>query len=80
MIKQYDIHGLVFGSNRSCKPYSIMQMDLQKRLTKEFDIPAIMIDVDHADVRKYSEENIFVRMEALIENIVQNQNNITIQN
>ncbi len=73
MIRRYDIHGLVFGSNRSCKPYSIMQMDLQKRLSAEFDIPAIMIDVDHADVRKYSEENVFVRLEALIENVALNQ-------
>ncbi|MBW1813565.1 MAG: 2-hydroxyacyl-CoA dehydratase [Deltaproteobacteria bacterium] len=73
MIKRYDIHGLVFGSNRSCKPYSIMQMDLQRRLSKDFNIPATMIDVDHADVRKYSEETVFVRLEALIENIVQDQ-------
>ncbi len=73
MIEKYRIDGLIFGSNRSCKPYSIMQMDLQKRLAEEFNIPAIMIDVDHADCRKYSEENVFVRMEALIENVVQNK-------
>jgi len=73
MVEKYRIDGLIFGSNRSCKPYSIMQMDLQKRLTEEFNIPAIMIDVDHADCRKYSEENVFVRMEALIESVVQNK-------
>ncbi len=51
---------------------TVMQMDLRKRLTKEFYIPDIMIDVDHADVRRYSEVNMFLRVEALIESIVQN--------
>ncbi len=73
MIRTYRIDGLIFGSNRSCKPYSIMQMDLQKRLSEEFNIQAIMIDVDHADIRKYSEENVFVRMEDLIESIARSK-------
>jgi benzoyl-CoA reductase/2-hydroxyglutaryl-CoA dehydratase subunit BcrC/BadD/HgdB len=65
----YGIDGFVFASNRSCKVYSIMQMDLQKWLTESLGIPSVMIDVDHADVRKYSEESAFLRMEALLENI-----------
>lgn len=67
--KHYSIDGFVFASNRSCKVYSVMQMDLQKRITEELGIPSTMIDVDHADVRKYNEENAFLRIEALLENI-----------
>jgi benzoyl-CoA reductase/2-hydroxyglutaryl-CoA dehydratase subunit BcrC/BadD/HgdB len=67
--RHYGIDGFVFASNRSCKVYSVMQMDVQKRITEELKIPSVMIDVDHADVRKYSEENAFLRMEALLENI-----------
>lgn len=69
MIERFSLNGLVFASNRSCKVYSVMQMDLKRRLAREFDIPAVMIDVDHADVRKYSEENVFVRLEAMLEQI-----------
>ena len=63
------IDGLVFASNRSCKVYSIMQMDEQRHLSSKYDIPAVMIDIDHADARKYSEANAFLRIEALLEKI-----------
>jgi len=69
MIERFSLNGLVFASNRSCKVYSVMQMDLKRRLARDFGIPAVMIDVDHADVRKYSEENVFLRLEAMIEQI-----------
>ena len=65
----YGIDGFVFASNRSCKVYSVMQMDLQKWITEDLGIPSIMIDVDHADVRKYNEESAFLRIEALLESI-----------
>ncbi|HQJ08006.1 MAG TPA: 2-hydroxyacyl-CoA dehydratase family protein [Deltaproteobacteria bacterium] len=63
------IDGVVFASNRSCKVYSLMQMDQMRHMKEELGIPCIMIDVDHADVRKYSEETTFTRLEALIEMI-----------
>jgi benzoyl-CoA reductase/2-hydroxyglutaryl-CoA dehydratase subunit BcrC/BadD/HgdB len=44
-----------------------MQMDMLKRLTERLGIPSVMIDVDHADIRKYSEESVFTRIEALLE-------------
>jgi len=67
MIERYDIHGLVFASNRSCKVYSIMQMDLQRRLTRNLGLPAVMVDVDHADVRKYNEANFMLKVETMLE-------------
>jgi len=63
------VDGVVFASNRSCKVYSIMQMDLLDRVTRECGVPAVMIDVDHADARAYSEEGAFTRIEALLESI-----------
>ena len=63
------IDGVVFASNRSCKVYSLMQMDQMRRIRDELGIPCVMIDVDHADERKYSEEAAFTRMEALLEMI-----------
>ncbi len=69
VIEQLGIDGVVFASNRSCKVFSIMQMDEERRVKEEFGIPAVMIDVDHADVRKFSQENVYVRLEALLESI-----------
>jgi benzoyl-CoA reductase/2-hydroxyglutaryl-CoA dehydratase subunit BcrC/BadD/HgdB len=69
MIERFAIDGLVFASNRSCKVYSVMQMDLRKRLAENLEIATVMIDVDHADERKYSEENSFLQIEAMLESI-----------
>ncbi|RJP87691.1 MAG: 2-hydroxyacyl-CoA dehydratase [Desulfobacteraceae bacterium] len=68
-VQKLNIDGIVFASNRSCKPYSITQMDQQKLMTGQFGVPSVMIEVDHADARKYSRESTFTRLEALIEAI-----------
>lgn len=44
-------------------------MDLAEHIKRELLIPCIMIDFDHADERKYSESNAFLRMETLLEAI-----------
>lgn len=69
VIEKNAIDGVVFASNRSCKVYSLMQMDQMRRIREELGIPCVMIDVDHADVRKYSEETALTRLEALLEMI-----------
>ncbi len=74
-ISELTIDGIIFASNRSCKPYSITQMDQQKRISEHLGIPATMIEVDHADVRKYSEANAFLRIEALLETIEAHRKN-----
>lgn len=68
-INEFNIDGVVFASNRSCKVYSLMQIDLQKKVTRELGVPSVFIDVDHADPRKYSEETTFTRLEALLEKL-----------
>jgi benzoyl-CoA reductase/2-hydroxyglutaryl-CoA dehydratase subunit BcrC/BadD/HgdB len=55
VVKELNIDGIVFASNRSCKPYSVTQLDQQKLMSDQFRVPSVMIDVDHADARKYSE-------------------------
>lgn len=68
-IKRLSIDGIVYASNRSCKPYSVTQLDQQKIMSTRFGIPSVVIEVDHADVRKYSKEATFTRLEALLEMI-----------
>ncbi|WP_449246655.1 2-hydroxyacyl-CoA dehydratase subunit D [Desulfarculus baarsii] len=69
LIERYGVDGVIFGSNRSCKVYSVMQMDLQRLMAARCGAPAVMIELDHADGRKYSEEAAFLRIEALLEAI-----------
>jgi benzoyl-CoA reductase/2-hydroxyglutaryl-CoA dehydratase subunit BcrC/BadD/HgdB len=63
------IDGIVFASNRSCKPYSLIQMDQQRRMADNFGVPSVMIDVDHADARKYTREVTFTRLGAFLEQL-----------
>ncbi len=71
IIKNVGIDGVILASNRSCKVYSIMQMDLQRMITENLGIPCAMIDMDHADIRKYDEESAFLRIESLLDVIDQ---------
>ncbi len=69
MIDKYDVDGIVMHSNRSCKPYSFGQLDIQKIVEKERGIPSLMIEADMVDERSFSESQIETRIDAFIEMI-----------
>lgn len=69
-IRQYDVDGLVMHSNRSCKPYSFGQYDIQNLLQDE-DIPVLMIEADMTDERKFSESQVEARIDAFMEVVKQ---------
>lgn len=68
-VEWFGADGVVFASNRSCKVFSLMQHDLMRHVIKKCKVPAVMIDLDHADARKYSESESFLRLTALTETI-----------
>ncbi len=65
-IRKFDVDGLVMHSNRSCKPYSFGQYDIQN-LIKDMDIPVLMIEADMTDDRKFSESQVEARIDAFME-------------
>jgi len=67
MIEEYGLDGVILHSDRSCKPYSIGQMDQRDRLIRECSLPAILLEADHNDPRAYSEEQVANRLDAFIE-------------
>jgi benzoyl-CoA reductase/2-hydroxyglutaryl-CoA dehydratase subunit BcrC/BadD/HgdB len=67
MIIKYNADGLVMHSNRSCKPYSLGQYDLQRMVMKELDIPTLTIEADMVDQRAFSESQIETRIDAFME-------------
>jgi benzoyl-CoA reductase/2-hydroxyglutaryl-CoA dehydratase subunit BcrC/BadD/HgdB len=67
MIGAYHLDGVILHSDRSCKPYSIGQMDQRDRLIREHGIPALLMEADHSDSRAYAEEQVANRLSAFIE-------------
>ena len=67
MIDKYDVDGVVLHSNRSCKPYSFGQLDIQKIVEKERGIPCLMIESDMTDERSFSESQVSTRIDAFME-------------
>ena len=67
MVDKYDVDGLVIHSNRSCKPYSLGQYDIQRIVEAKKGIPSLIIEADMCDERMFSESQIETRIEAFIE-------------
>jgi len=67
MIADFQIDGAILHSDRSCKPYSMGQMDQRDRLMRDLDVPALLLEADHADPRAFAEEQVANRLHAFIE-------------
>lgn len=67
MVKDFHLDGVILHSDRSCKPYSIGQMDQRDRLMKTLNVPALLLESDHNDPRIFSEKQVTTRLEAFAE-------------
>lgn len=67
MIDEYQLDGVILHSDRSCKPYSIGQMDQRDNLWKQHQTPALLLEADHNDLRAFSEQPVANRLDAFVE-------------
>ncbi len=67
MVEEYGLDGVILHSDRSCKPYSIGQMDQRDRLIREVGVPALLLEADHNDPRAFAEEQVANRLAAFVE-------------
>lgn len=67
MVRDFDLDGVILHSDRSCKPYSIGQVDQRTQLVTGLDIPALLLEADHNDTRVFSEEQVATRLSAFVE-------------
>jgi len=67
MVGEFSIDGVILHSDRSCKPYSLGQIDQRRRLAEELGVPALLLDADHNDPRMFAVEQATTRLEAFIE-------------
>lgn len=65
--RDYSVDGAVLHSDRSCKPYSIGQVDLKEKLAEELGIRVLLLEADHGDPRAYSREQGENRLTAFME-------------
>ncbi len=66
-IRFYDVQGFVMHSNRSCKPYSLGQMDIMEIVRKKTGIPVLMLEADMTDPRSFSRSQAQTRIDAFME-------------
>lgn len=64
---EYQVDGAILHSDRSCKPYSIGQVDLRARLAQEASLRVLLLEADHNDPRAYSAEQGETRLQAFME-------------
>ena len=67
LIADFGCDGAILHSDRSCKPYSLGQMDQRDHLVANVGVPALLLEADHSDPRSYSDEQGTARLEAFME-------------
>jgi benzoyl-CoA reductase/2-hydroxyglutaryl-CoA dehydratase subunit BcrC/BadD/HgdB len=65
--RDYAVDGAILHSDRSCKPYSIGQVDLRERLASELGIRVLLLEADHNDPRSWAAEPGENRLAAFME-------------
>lgn len=58
IIKDYQVDGIIFHSNRSCRMASMGQYELKQRLYDELGVPGAIFESDFVDPRSYSDEHV----------------------
>lgn len=70
LIKQYEVDGIVFHSDRSCKPYSLVQPELSKLIRDNLGVPSLIIESDHNDQSGYDRNKVIERIKEFSEMII----------
>ena len=58
LVEMYEADGFIMHSNRSCKPYSLGQLDLKREVTRLTGKPGLLIEADHTDSRSYTPKQV----------------------
>lgn len=67
MAQNFSLDGVILHSDRSCKPYSLGQIDQRDRLSREDGLASLLLEADHNDPRSFSQEQAGARIEAFME-------------
>lgn len=70
LVEQYKVDGVVMHSDRSCKPYSLVQPELAKLAREKLSVPSLIIESDHNDQSGYDRNKVIERMKDFIDIII----------
>lgn len=63
----YQLDGIIYHSNRSCKLMDFRQYEVQRRVEERTGIPSVIFDGDQTDPRAFSLAQYETRVQALVE-------------
>jgi benzoyl-CoA reductase/2-hydroxyglutaryl-CoA dehydratase subunit BcrC/BadD/HgdB len=67
LIEGYGVDGVVFHSDRSCKPFSLVQVELKRLLQERKGIPGLLLEGDHNDQRLFERERGMKQLHSFLE-------------
>jgi benzoyl-CoA reductase/2-hydroxyglutaryl-CoA dehydratase subunit BcrC/BadD/HgdB len=67
LVERFGVDGMVFHSNRSCKPYSLGQYELLEEIGRRTGVPGLILEADMCDTRFYADEPIKNRIQAFLD-------------
>jgi benzoyl-CoA reductase/2-hydroxyglutaryl-CoA dehydratase subunit BcrC/BadD/HgdB len=67
LVERFDVDGMVFHSNRSCKPYSLGQYEVLEEIGRRTGVPGLILEADMCDTRLYADEPIKNRIQAFLD-------------
>ena len=67
LVTRFSVDGMVFHSNRSCKPYSLGQYEVLEQVSEDTGVPALVLEADMCDSRLYADEPIKNRIQAFLD-------------
>ena len=76
LIESYGAHGFIMHANRSCKPYSLGQLDLKREVTRLTGKPGLIIEADHTDSRSYAPKQVEKQIQIFLD-IIKSKDKVT---
>lgn len=73
LVRDFDLDGIIYHSNRSCKLMDFRQYEVQRRIEAMTGVPSVVFDGDQTDPRTFSLSQYETRVQALIEMMEKNK-------
>ena len=67
LVRDFDLDGIIFHSNRSCKLMDFRQYEVERRVHEMTGVPCVVFDGDQTDPRIFSQAQYETRVQALVE-------------
>lgn len=67
LVDLYDVDGIVFHSDRSCKPFSLVQVELRHMLQDRLGVPGLLLEGDHNDQNLLDRERALGQLDSFLE-------------